>query len=392
MRLYEFEGKILFQRSGIPVPKGSVVTTIEEAKKVASTIGYPVVIKSQILRGGRGKAGGIKFAEHEEVLTREVNHLFSSDMGGERIEKLLIEERIPIIREFYAGITLDPRELQPLLMVSTEGGMDIEEGAPQYLERLFTQLLHPLETPSLAQMIELVIQTGLQGEEMLQVANILLNLVQAYFRYEAITAEINPLILSGEGRGAFAADARFEIDDSALKRIKEAEMFVRNEAVMDPLEMAARKEDISYVRMSHGNIGLISGGAGLGMATMDMISIHNGMPANFLDLGGNATEEKTAAALRIVLKTPGVEGVLMNAFGGINNCEQMAKGIVLVVDELRPQQPIVVKMRGHSQEEGWALLESRQIPIVKLGTTEEAVLLLMEKMKEKGAVLSGHIG
>jgi len=146
------------------------------------------------------------------------------------------------------------------------------------------------------------------------------------------------------------------------------------------------------VRMSHGNIGLISGGAGLGMATMDMISIHGGRPANFLDLGGNATEEKTAAALRIVLRTPGVEGILMNAFGGINNCERMAKGILHVMDELRPKQALVVKMRGHSQEEGWALLESRQIPIIKFGTTEEAVLLLMEKMKERGASPSGHTG
>ena len=156
--------------------------------------------------------------------------------------------------------------------------------------------------------------------------------------------------------------------------------------------MEARKEDIAYVRMPSGNIGLISGGAGLGMATMDMISIHGGRPANFLDLGGNATEEKTAAALRIVLKTPGVEGVLFNAFGGINNCERMAKGIVRVVDEVRPRQAVVVKMRGHSQEEGWALLESRQIPIVKFGTTEEAVLLLMEKMKERGESGSGHTG
>jgi len=154
----------------------------------------------------------------------------------------------------------------------------------------------------------------------------------------------------------------------------------------------AKKEDIAYVRMPHGTIGLISGGAGLGMATMDMISVHGGRPANFLDLGGNATEVKTAAALRIVLKTPDVEGVLINAFGGINNCERMAKGIVHVVDEVRPRQALVVKMRGHSQEEGWALLESRQIAIVKFGTTEEAVILLMKKMKEEGAGLSGHLG
>jgi succinyl-CoA synthetase beta subunit len=391
MKLYEFEGKILLKESGIPVPRGGVVTTVEEAKRVASTIGYPVAIKSQTLRGGRGKSGGIRFAGHEEALTREAGRLFSSEMNGEKIERLLIEEKLSVAGEFYAGITLDPRQLQPLLMISTEGGMDIEEAAGQHPDRLFKRHLHPLETPSLAQMTDLAIRTGLQGEQLFRFADILLNLAQAYFRYEAITIEINPLILS-EARGLLAADAKFEIDDSASGRVKEIGAFTRSENLVDPLEMEARKEDISFVRMPHGNIGLISGGAGLGMATMDMISIHGGRPANFLDLGGNATDEKTATALRIVLKTPGVEGVLFNAFGGINNCERMANGIVRVVDEVRPRQAMVVKMRGHSQDEGWTLLESRQIPIVKLGTTEEAVLLLIEKMKEKEAGRSGHPG
>jgi succinyl-CoA synthetase beta subunit len=391
MRLYEFEGKILLQKCGILVPNGSVVTETDEAKRVAASIGYPVVVKGQLLRGGRGKVGVIRFSDDENTLSREASSLLSLEVDGEKVDRLLIEEKIPKAREFYAGITLNPEELQPLLMISTEGGMDIEEVARQYLDRLFTKPLHPLEAPSLAQLIDLVLRTGLRGEEMLQIANVLLKLVHAYFQFEAITAEINPLIFS-QGRGLFAADAKFEIDDSALGRVKEIGAFTRSEKGLDPLEREARKEDIAYVRMSRGNIGLISGGAGLGMATMDMISIHGGRPANFLDLGGNATEEKTAAALRIVLRTPGVEGILMNAFGGINNCERMAKGVLHVVDELRPKQAIVVKMRGHSQEEGWALLESRQIPIVKFGTTEEAVLLLMEKMKERGASPSGHTG
>ncbi len=264
-------------------------------------------------------------------------------------------------------------------MISTEGGMDIEEVAERHPETLFTELLNPLERPSLARMIDFGLQTGLRGEELLQVTNVALKLVNVYFCFETITVEINPLMISKD-RGALAVDAKVEIDDSGLGRIKESETFIRKEALIDPLEMEAKKADIAYVQMPEGNIGLISGGAGLGMATMDMISVHGGRPANFLDLGGNATEEKTAAALRIVLKTPGVEGILMNAFGGINNCERMAKGIVRALDGLRPQQAIVVKMRGHSQEEGWALLESRQIPVVKFGTTEEAVILLMEKM------------
>jgi succinyl-CoA synthetase beta subunit len=391
MKLYEFEGKTLFQKAGIPVPRGTVVATVEEARKAASTIGYPVVVKAQLLRGRRGKAGLIRFAEDEETLSGETSALLSMEAEGEKIDKILVEEKIPKARELYAGITFDPERLLPLLMISTEGGVDIEDIAHDRPERFFTKTLSPLRMPSLARIVDLVLRTGFRGEELLQVANVILKLVQAYFRFEAITVEVNPLMIT-ETQGVFAADAKFEIDDSGLGRIQEAETFIRLEKLVDPLEMEAKREDIAYVRMPEGNIGLISGGAGLGMATMDMISVHGGSPANFLDLGGNATEEKTAAALRIVLKTPGVEGILMNAFGGINNCERMAKGIVRALDGLRPQQAIVVKMRGHSQEGGWALLESRQIPVVKFGTTEEAVILLMEKMKEKGEGLRGHTG
>jgi len=383
MKLYEFEGKILLQEAGIRVPKGSSVASAEEAKKVASSLGYPVVVKGQLLRGGRGKAGAIRFADDEATLSKATLSLLSMEIDGEKIDRLLIEEKIEKAREFYVGITLDPKKLQPLLMISTEGGMDIEEVADQHPDRLFTKPLPPLETPSPAQLADLVLCTGLRGEEMSQVVDVILKLVQAYFRFEAITLEINPLMIS-EGQGVFAADAKFEIDDSALGRVKEVERFSRPVG-LDALEAEARRQDMTYVRMLQGDIGLISNGAGLGMATMDMISLHGGRPANFLDLGGNPTEEKMAAGLRIVLKTPGVEGVLVNAFGGIGNCERMAKGIARVVDELHPPQTVIVKMRGHSQEEGWALVESRQIPLVKFGTTEEAVVLLLRKMKERGA-------
>ena len=235
MRLYEFEGKILLQKCGIPVPKGSVATTVEEAGKAASAIGYPVAIKSQLLRGGRGKAGAIRFLDDEDALSREAFSLLSMEIDGEKVDRLLVEEKISKAREFYAGITLDPEKLQPLLMISAEGGMDIEEVAQQYPDKLFTKPLHPLEAPSLAQLIDLVLQTGLRGEGVLQVANVLLKLVHAYFQFEAITAEINPLIFSREGRGLFAADAKFEIDDSALGRVKEIGAFTRSGRGQIPL-------------------------------------------------------------------------------------------------------------------------------------------------------------
>jgi succinyl-CoA synthetase beta subunit len=390
MKLYEFEGKQIFSQAGIPTPRGTAVRTAQAAVEAAWEIGYPVVVKSQVLRGGRGKAGGIKFAANEQELVQAVAELQSMELSGERVEIILIEEKLDIAREFYMGITLDPRESLPLLMVSAQGGMDIEQVARDYPHQLFKMHLDPLAQPRMSQMLDLLLKTGLQGKQLVQAAKILHNLVRCYFAYNAITAEINPLVIDASGN-VLAADSKVEIDDSALFRIKAVQGFERKTEISDPLEAEAKSLGISYVGMGKGNIGLIAGGAGLGMASMDMISAHGGVPANFLDLGGDATMEKTADALRVVLKTPGVEGVFINLFGGINNCEQMAKGIAQVIDELQPTQAIVVKMRGHSQDEGWAILESKNIPIIKFGTTEEAVILLLEQMNKKRVTDHGHI-
>lgn len=383
MKLYEFEGKSLFRGMDIPTPRGYVATTVDEVKKAGRELGFPVVVKSQVLRGGRGKAGGIRFAHDEDGLIHLSRELLTTRCTDEKVEKLLIEEKVSIARELYMGITLDPQASLPVLMVSGHGGMDVEELAQKYPNELFRKSLEPTEHVRLYHMMEMVLKIGLKGKEMLRVSHILLNLVTCYFTFEAITAEINPLIIDREGR-VVAADAKLEIDDSALFRLKEVRSFERNREPGDPLEAEARAAGVSYVRMNGGTIGLISGGAGLGMATMDMISAHGGEPANFLDLGGDATPSKTASALRIVLKTAGVEGVLINVFGGVNNCEAMATGIIRVIEELNPPQALVVKMRGHSQEQGWALLESKNIPIVKFGTTEEAIILLLAEMGKKG--------
>jgi succinyl-CoA synthetase beta subunit len=383
MKLFEFEGKSLFKKTGIPVPEGDVAVSAEEAGAIADRIGFPVVLKSQILGGGRGKAGGIFFAKNQEDVSREAEKLFGMTIAEEAVKKILVEEKIAIASEFYMGITLDLKVGLPVLMVSDRGGVDIEsvaEEAPQALHRVH---LDPDKTLRLYHAVDLISKTGLTGKVLTSASGVLLKLVECYFRYEAMTAEINPLIIDADSR-VLAADSKFEIDDSARFRQPEVNAFVREKAAPDPLEAEAIEAGVSYVRMAGGSIGLISGGAGLGMASMDMIKNHGGEPANFLDLSGNATPERTAAALKVVLKTPGVEGVLVNLFGGINNCEQMAKGIAQVVDELKPAQAIAVKMRGHSQEEGWEILEKRKIPIVKYGTTEEAVVMLLDTMKKKG--------
>ena len=379
MKLYEFEGKSLFRKAGIPIPDGDVAARAPEAKTVADRIGYPVVVKSQILSGGRGKAGGIQFADTESELLDVVDRLLHTKIADEEIEKLLIEQKIDSSREFYAGITQDPETLMPMLIISPKGGMDIETIAKTAPEQVFKQILDPIKTYRLYHMMDLVAQMNLESEELVKVSKVLLGLINCFFSFEATTAEINPLILSEAGE-IYAADSKFEIDDSALYRVKESKSFQRTETFQDPLEAEARNAGVAYVPMKDGNIGIISGGAGLAMASMDLVSVLGGKPANFLDLGGGTTPDRAAAALNIVLKTPGVEGVLFNVFGGINNCEEMAKGIAQVIDEKKPSQAIVVKMRGYSQEAGWEILESRNISIVKHGTTEDAVKQLLGEM------------
>jgi len=381
MKLYEFEGKSLFRQMGILTPEGRVAASVSEARAAAEELTFPLVIKSQVLSGGRGKAGGIKFAENMMELENYVKDLMSAGFSGKSVHQVLIEEKLAIAHEFYMGITLDPLKSLPLLIFSSEGGVDIEEVSREMPKKLAKEHLDPLKQYQLYHMVDIIKRTGVSGGSVLPLAKVLLNLIRCYFACQAITTEINPLVLDKSGR-AIAADSKVEIDDSGLARIKHMGAFKREDETLDPLEREARRAGVSYVGMNGGDIGLIAGGAGLGMASMDTITAHGGKPANFLDLGGDATEEKTAAALRIVLKTPGVKGVFINLFGGINNCEKMAKGIVRVVDEQKPNQAIVVKMRGHSQDEGWALLKERNIPIITFGTTAEAVILLHAKMKE----------
>ena len=390
MKLYEYEGKSLFKEMGIPTPDGSVVGNLKEAASAAETIGYPVVVKGQVLQGGRGKAGAIRFAQNKEALIRIAEEIRDMRIGTEKIDRLLIEKQMSVAQEIYLGISFDPQTAMPLLLISTHGGVEVESVAKQRPNELIKKQLDPLETPTLQQLSAMALQIGLSGRTLAQVSEILLKLINCYFTHEAITAEINPLIIDPEGK-AWAADAKVEIDDSALFRLKAVEHFRRKEQIGDPLEAEASAAGVSYVRLNHeGNIGLIAGGAGLGMATMDTVYFYGGIPANFLDLSGMATPEKTAAALKIVLKTPGVEGVFINAFGGINNCREMAEGIVRVVEEIDPPQAITVKMRGHSQDEGWALLKAKNIPVVKHGTTEEGIILLLEEMRKKGVNTGGH--
>ena len=383
MKLYEFEGKRLLSQMDIPIPHGEVAATGEAATDIAARIGYPVVLKSQVLQGGRGKARGIRFAQDPQELAGAYAALSNLTIGQEPVSQILIEEKLTIVRELYTGITVDPKSAKPLLMISLKGGVDIEQVAAEDPAQIVKQPIDALALSKPFNLIPLVKRSGFAGKPMVQVANLLEKLIRCYFHFEAITAEINPLVIDAAGK-LTAADAKFDIDDAALFRHPQIAAFNRSETTENPFEHEARAAGVSYVRLEkQGFIGIISGGAGLGMATMDAVYHHGGVPSNFLDLG-HATPEKTAAALRIVLKTPGVRGVFLNAYGGINNCAEMAKGVISVIDSLKPQQAIVVKMRGHSQEEGWALLEEKNTPIVKTGTTADGIELLKHAMQKKG--------
>jgi succinyl-CoA synthetase beta subunit len=388
MKLYEHEGKSLFKILKIAVPEGKIARNAQDAKRVAQEIGYPVVIKGQVLRGGRGKAGGVAFATDLDMLVDVVENILGSKIKGETVERVLIEQKLTVAQELYAGITFNAESEMPLLMLSARGGIDIETLAVNQPEAIIKQELNPLKTSRMHHMLAVAKKAGITGRPLVQTADILCKLAVCYFKYEAITAEINPLVIQSNGQ-VCAADAKIEIDDSALFRQPEILAFDRTQDPGDPLEVEARDAGISYVRLKeNGNIGLIAGGAGLGMASMDAIYHHGGIPANFLDLG-HATPEKTTAAMKIVLKTPGVAGIFVNAYGGMNNCGEIGEGIIKGLDEARPTQAIVVKMRGHSQKRGWQLLADRGIPVIKYGTTSEGIRLLIKEMEKREGVHHG---
>ncbi len=268
------------------------------------------------------------------------------------------------------------------MLISGTGGVDIERNVSDNSDAIHRMELEPFSHPPLHRLITLCLGTGLCNQPLPKVANVAQKLIAGYFQCDALTAEINPLVIDVHG-DVLAVDAKFELDPSAAFRFPPGIPQKRETENTDPLELEASDKGLAYIRMAEGDIGLIAGGAGLSMATMDMVAAAGGRPANFLDIGGGASSEKMASALRMVLKTPDVKGVLVNVFGGINNCEAIAEGIAEAVCTDKPQVPIVVKMRGYSQDEGWQILENINIPTIKRGSTESAVDLLMEKIAQR---------
>jgi len=354
MKLYEYEGKELFRRVGIPVPQGKVASSPEEAYLVASEIGKEVVIKSQILQGGRGKAGGIKFATSPEEAKAWASELLGQKLKTEEIKKVLIEEKLDIAEEWYLSFTVDPAAGAPLLMISRSGGVDIEEIALQTPEKIITERINIFHGLMPFQARRAAFALGLEGNKVNELASLMLKLYRLFRQYDAELVEINPLVVTSQGE-FIAADAKVIIYDNALYRQKE---FVKGpERFEDEREYRASQYGLSYVKLD-GNIGVLCTGAGLTMTTLDLITYYGGRPANFLEFGG-ATYRNSYYALEIVLSDPDVKVVLINTFGLVARADVISEGLAQAIEELKPQVPIVASIRGTGEEEARKILESR---------------------------------
>ncbi len=376
MKIHEYQAKHLLQRYGVPIPRGEAVTTPEAARAVAEKLGGRVVVKAQIHAGGRGKAGGIRRADSPEQareLAREMlsRRLVTAQTGaqGRQVRTLLIEEALPIRQEFYAGLILDRAAQRPVLMASPAGGMDIEEIAARSPELIFREHAHPTLGLQPYQARRIAFALGLSGELLGQAVRCLLGLYRAFVELDASLLEVNPLALTEDGR-LYALDAKIVFDDNALFRHAEyAEL--RDVAEEEPLEVEASRYDLNYIKLE-GTIGCMVNGAGLAMATMDIIKLAGGEPANFLDVGGSATAERVENGFRILLSDPNVRAVLINIFGGIVRCDVVAEGVIQAARKVGVAVPIVVRLEGTNVERARELLAQSGLKITVAESMNEA--------------------
>jgi succinyl-CoA synthetase beta subunit len=358
LKLHEYQSKRLFAHYGVPIPRGDVATTPEEARRIAARLDRRVVIKSQILVGGRGKAGGIRLASDPDEAEEIADQILGMNIKGLTVKKVLVDEAADIATEIYLGIVIDRAKRRPVMMASAEGGVEIEEVARATPERIVRVTIDPFFGLQTYQGRELAFGIGLSKDLVRDFVKIAQGLYQAFVESDASLAEINPLVVTGE-RKLLAVDGKVLLDDNALFRHFElAEM--RDADSETPEEQEARRHGLSYVKLD-GEIGCMVNGAGLAMATMDIIKLNGGEPANFLDIGGGAQSDKVAAALRIILSDPNVKAVLFNIFGGITRCDEVARGILAALDEIDTDVPMVARLVGTNEEEGRRILAEAEM-------------------------------
>lgn len=377
MKIHEYQGKEILRKFGVTVPRGIPCMSVDEAVKAAEELGGPVwVVKAQIHAGGRGKGGGVKVAKSIDQVRDYANQIMGMQLvthqtgpEGQKVNRLLIEEGADIKQELYVSLVTDRVTQKIVLMASSEGGMDIEEVAHSNPEKIHNVVIEPSVGLTDAQADDVARKIGVPEGSIAAARNNLQGLYKAYWETDCSLAEINPLIVTGDGK-VIALDAKFNFDPNALFRHPEIVAY-RDLDEEDPAEVEASKFDLAYISLD-GNIGCLVNGAGLAMATMDTIKLFGGEPANFLDVGGGATAEKVTEAFKIMLKNPGLKAILVNIFGGIMRCDVIAEGVITASKAVSLKVPLVVRMKGTNEDLGKKMLADSGLPIIAADTMEDA--------------------
>jgi succinyl-CoA synthetase beta subunit len=380
LKLYEYEAKNILAPYGIPVPHGALIANASRTMEAVAELEPPFAVKAQVLVAGRGKAGGILFADSTEEAEKTAEKLLKTDIKGIPVKKVLIEEKLPISKELYCGVTIDRVERSYVFIASATGGMEIEEITAKAPQEILKILINPEEGFRSFRARQIARKLGYRSAKLVELARIFEKLYQAGRDYDAELIEINPLAETDKGMFV-ALDARIIIDDNALFRHQEyKKRLLEEERDRAPQETEALRNDLAYVKLE-GNIGVIGNGAGLVMATLDMIQYYGGKPANFLDVGGGAPAERIAAALDIVLSDPNVEALFVNVLGGITRCDVVARGIIEAAKKNTITKPIVVRLVGTNEEEGKRILAEAEIPV--LDSMEEATSRVVEIVEKE---------
>lgn len=387
MKLQEFQAKSILSKYGIQIPKGRVAISPEEARKIAEELKKPVAIKAQVLVGGRGKVGGIKFAEFPKDVKKVVSSLLGASLDGFPVRKVLVEEKLDILKELFVSVTLDRGARKVLVLASRTGGVNVETIVERFPEKL---IKYPIDIRTGLREFEgrvIAKKLGFSGEQCVAIGNIIKKLSDIYFDLDAELVEINPLVLS-KSNELCAADAKIIIDDNALFRHQDlVKEFGPEASELSDEERLAKEQDLIYVELD-GNIGVIGNGAGLVMATLDLVSQFGGKPANFLDLGGGTSTEVVIRALKFIHSKPNVKVILINVFAGITRCDEVARGIVTAIKEYNIQKPIIVRLTGTNEAEGKKILEENKTPF--FDSMFEAAKKAVSVAKELNELKKGH--
>jgi len=391
MKIHEYQGKEIFRKFGVPTPRGVPAFSVDEAVRAAETLGGKVwVVKAQIHAGGRGKGGGVKVAKSTDEVRAHAKKILGMQLvthqtgpQGQKVRRLLIEEGADIAKELYVGMVADRGTQRVVLMASSEGGMDIEEVAAKTPHKIHKVFIDPEAGLAEGEAREVARRIGVPEASLGQAAELLRSLYRCYWDTDASLVEVNPLVVTGDGR-VVALDAKLTFDDNALFRHEDI-VALRDLDEEDPLEIEASEHDLSYISLD-GNIGCMVNGAGLAMATMDTIKLYGGAPANFLDVGGGATAEKVTAAFKIMLSNPKVKAILVNIFGGIMKCDTIAAGVVTAAREVHLAVPLVVRMKGTNEELGKKILKDSGLPIISADNMAQAGQRAVAAIRKKKPV------